>query len=459
MITPPKLLTLVHAVQQPLIEPQFQHLTVTRLPGQTSATLTDEFPISGKSTIKVDIEAVWQEPFDDLSDTANPQPVIRNAAGHAIDLPLGSDDTVAAIDDAHTNNHHEFHDTKHRNVTYTAVATTRFKEYFPAAITDNADNITRKSLPLTLSVPSSARPTAPGPLYVIPTFGWEPQEEGVWNFSRRSGGGLRVYLERSWFSSGEGELLGVVLWSCTPPQHAGFLSFEVPDFLKNYVTQCGMDPIWITDPPPSQAVPLPEHFRKAVKIGNGLSLDELSNRPFVPFTAVGHQVAYDLDRNLWYCDIELDAGDSYFPFIRLALARFQPDSIPDAHLSRVVLADFAQLLPDRSASITFDPLDATSLQLAVTGLTYKGPGEASIRRRCKCSRPAGDLAWVPVAAVPLTAHKFGGPDTLWTGPITLPAPRGSRPFRLLIEEFETFATEFLGAASQKRLVYADILNL
>ena len=460
MLTPPKLLKLVHAVQQPLIEPQFQHLTAERVLGQTSANLTDEFPISGKSTIKVGLEAVWQEPLDNLADTASQQPVIQSGKALPFELPLNVDDIVAAIDATDVNNKHEFHDTKHRNVTYTAVATTRFREYFPATITDNLDNITRKSQPVLLSIPSSARPPTPRPLYVIPTFGWEPQMEGAWNVSKRSGGGLRVYLERPWFSSGEGELLGAVLWSCAPPLHATFQPFEVPDYLKGYVTQWGLDPIWVTDPPPSQAVPLPEHFINAVKIGTGLSLDELSNQPAVPFSVAGHKVEYDLARNLWYCDIVIDPGDSYFPFVRLALARYQPESLPDAHLSRVVLADFAQLLPDRAASITFDGLDPTVLQLAVTGVTYSGPGVASMTATLQMQifGGSGDLAWVPLLTVSLAGHSFGGKDTLWTTQITLPAPRGSRPFRLLIEECENFATDTSGGA-QKRLVYADILTI
>ena len=70
----------------------------------------------------------------------------------------------------------------------------------------------------------------------------------------------------------------------------------------------------------------------------------------------------------------------------------------------------------------------------------------------------GDLAWTPVAAIPLTAHTFGGPDTLWTAHITLPAARGSRPFRLVIEEFEVLTKDSPGS-EQLRLVYADILTL
>jgi hypothetical protein len=52
-----------------------------------------------------------------------------------------------------------------------------------------------------------------------------------------------------------------------------------------------------------------------------------------------------------------------------------------------------------------------------------------------------------------------GLNTLWTAPITLPEARGTRPFRLLIEEFESFPTDFAGTNQQRRLVYADILAI
>jgi len=455
MLTPPRFLTLVHAVQQPLLEPRFEHLTATRELGQTLANLTDEFPISGKSTTKLDVQGTWHEPVDNLSDTTTAQPVILDGAARAFEVPLDAGDVVAVVDDVH-----EFHDTKHRMVEYTAVATTRFREYFPDALTAHVENVTRVSPPVSINILNSARPAAPKPLYVIPTFGWQPSVEGTWTVSKRSGGGLRVYLERPWFSSGEGELLGAVLWECSPPPHADFSGFEVPEFLRTLVTQWGKDPIWNAAPPPSQAVPLPQHFLNAVRIGTELSLDELSNRPVVPVSVAGHSVAYDLDRNLWYCDIVMDPGDAYVPFVRLALVRYQPDSVSDAHLSRVVLADFAQLLPDRSASITFDPMDATSLQLAISGLTYRGPGVASMRVTLQ-TQPLGggaDAAWVPLGVTSMVPRVFGAPDTLWTAQLTLPAARGARPFRLLIEEFETFQRESYGVP-QERLVYADILHL
>jgi hypothetical protein len=463
MLTPPRLLTLVHAVQQPLLEPQFQHLEAGKAPGHTYATLTDEFPVDGKSTIKVDIQATWQDPVDDLS--TDPQPVILYGAVRAFEVPVECADTVCVIDDSqqstrHFSSRHEFHDTRHRNVTYTAVATTRFKEYFPDTLTANPDNITRTSQPVTVSVLNSARPAAPKPLYVLPAFGWESDTEGTWQISKRRGGALRVYLDRPWFSSGEGELLAAVLLGSAPPP-CTVAGYQIPDSLKGYVTQWGQDPIWSAHPARTQAVPLPQHFLNAVAVGTELTLEELSNDPSIPFTAVGHQVSYDdtHGRRLWYCDIQMDMGEAYFPFVRLALARYQPQSLPDAHLSRVVLADFMQLAPDRAASITFDPMDATSVQLAVNGLTYTGPGTATITATLEMQAPGGrGSAWLPVADIPLTAHTFHGPDTLWTGSVVLPAARGSRPFRLVIREFETYPTDSSGGARQ-RLVYADILDL
>ena len=61
-------------------------------------------------------------------------------------------------------------------------------------------------------VRSSAAPDVPELVYVVPTFRWSrPAATGNTRTSTRLGNGLRVYLERPWFSSGDGELLGVVL--------------------------------------------------------------------------------------------------------------------------------------------------------------------------------------------------------------------------------------------------------
>ena len=118
---------------------------------------------------------------------------------------------------------HEFRDTKHRYVTYHSIATTRFREYFPTEITDDPTLITHLGPTVELNVPSSRRPEPPEVLYVVPTWTWETRKlpgfslpRGIGRLSptslrTRSGGGLRVYLDRPWYSSGVDELLGVVL--------------------------------------------------------------------------------------------------------------------------------------------------------------------------------------------------------------------------------------------------------
>ena len=355
-------------------------------------------------------------------------------------------DGVCVIDDnqlatKHFSSRHEFHDTRHRNVTYTAVATTRFKEYFPDTLTANPDNVTRTSQPVTISVLNSARPAAPKPLYIMPAFGWEQTTEGSWTISRRSGGALRVYLDRPWFSSGEGELLAAVLWGCAPPPRHVFQGWQLPDFLKGYVTQWGKDPIWSASALPTEAMPLPEHFLNRVAVGTELTLDELSNGPFIPLTAVGHSVAYDdtHGRKLWYCDIQMDSGEAYFPFIRLALARYQPNPSP----MRICRAwswriSCSSCLTGRPASCSI-----LSKQHRCNWRSMGSPRAVPVRLTMTATlqmQPAGggDLAWTPVSVIALVPHTFAGPDTLWTAQFALPAPRGSRPFRLLIEEFEIF---------------------
>ena len=80
------------------------------------------------------------------------------------------------------------------------------------------------------------------------------------------------------------------------------------------------------------------------------------------------------ERQLWYCDIEIKAGAAYFPFIRLALARYQPTSSKHAHLSNVVLADIMALTPDRWLNVTPTAEPATR-QVAVFGVRpYESSG-------------------------------------------------------------------------------------
>ena len=50
-------------------------------------------------------------------------------------------------------------------------------------------------------------------------------------------------------------------------------------------------------------------------------------------------------------DIEIAAGSSYMPFVRLSVVRYQPHSLPGSKVSRTVLTEFTQVLPRRKAVV------------------------------------------------------------------------------------------------------------
>ncbi|MGA8183615.1 MAG: hypothetical protein WB819_08225, partial [Terriglobia bacterium] len=435
---------------------------------------------------------------------------------------------------------HDFGDTKYRKVGYQAVATTRFREYFPTLA---PDQLTRKSPVVQVDVPNSARPARPKVLYVVPTFGWERKDgvrfdgntrpdisgtpiSGIKGFgatSKRMPGGLRIYLDRPWYSSGAGELLGAVVWPGVlqaPVKKSGVvvnqgdlpthqvvggsqqsgsrqkrvnlkqfarmekLTAELPESLKHVVTQWGMDPIWASNSLPAD-MPTFGHFQNTTQIGLRLTLEELEGLqgPTDSFYEVGVAAftpEYDKERGLWYCDVEIDAGQSYMPFIRLALVRYQPHSLPDAHLSHVVLADLAQLTPERTATITYNPKNPTDIDIAVAGLSYSassaGKGPSLVEATVETNPTGGgdETAWIPVPSGTVVLQpKPLGIYNVWRYQLhlhKLKVPK-HQALRLVIREYEILQADMVNEQGQlmysigprpitgRRLVYAEILKV
>jgi hypothetical protein len=229
-------------------------------------------------------------------------------------------------------------------------------------------------------------------LYVVPTFGWVRTAGTGTKGSWRRGGGLRVYVDRPWNVSGYGEMLAVVLPSAA--FSADPMTRPAAQPLKNFVTQWGNDPIW-ESPFVAGAAPKRANFPLARTAPDpaGTWLPAFAplteaDQPPGSFTATGlthperlvgtaessvevapHDVFYDAERRLWYCDIEITWGRAYFPFVRLALARYQPVSVTGAHLSNIVLADFMALTPDRWLNVT-PTNDARTRRVNVFGSTF-----------------------------------------------------------------------------------------
>lgn len=588
MLTPWQLVTLVHAVEKPLTAPAI-HVPSAGVPGsgvrrnvgETFAVLSGTISNHAKSTGRLDVEAQWQEPIDDLAQDG---PSELDGHAHVGDFLLTASENACRIgrDDSATGTpvhrlRHEFRDTKHRWVNYRATATTRFREYFPPEITNDRSFVTHDGPEVLLDVPSSRRPEPPEVLYVVPTWTWTtrrmlglPPRPGARpgpgsTIRTRSGGGLRVYLDRPWWSSGADELLGVVLedqpWLTWPvdvaaglkapsisrataddlaveilgaglvkpagpagsrpaerlleglrkikdpdlptarrgitkadtpharalaahllalhdvpaaeagaaldlslafsPAQLAVLDKAVAAFLaprgdpQQYVTHWGMDPIWGSSP--VDAGPFVHQFPLRVAVGGGVSLSEA---PGHTVTVVGHKPAFDPLRKLWYCDLQLNAGRSYFPFVRLALARYQPHSIPGQHLSKVVVPEWAQLVAPRTAAVTKVSSSFASVSLrGPAGYTENAEDLVSflggVDQLAELSRfavaqverlPAGattDLAWAAVGdevRLDLSAAN-GVSDIVYTGRVPLPAKEQGQTLRLAVREYEIFLTD------------------
>ncbi len=455
ILTPFRSLTLIHAAAQPLAAPQITALSAARTYGDTAVRLSGTATLHAASTGKLDLLATWTEPHDDPVhpfDAAKQRSAIFGA------LPVATDQDSFSFADVLQH----FGDTKYREVTYTPIAATRFNTHFDPALF--ADDATLESVRPTaeerkqgigekqIAILNSARPLPPQIAYIVPSFGWQaakhiPNADGSAQVAlMRQGGSLRIYLKRPWFSSGAGEMLGVVF------RRAPFA--EIPAAMRAYLTQWGSDPLWESNAP--VALASAENFLNAAP-HFGVTLAEGGDQSNLIGVAP-YPVSYDAERSLWYADVTLNVGAAYFPFVRLALARYQPNSIADAHLSPVVLSDFAQLPPDRTLQLTFSA-DKQQIALALEGISYRPNAETprrliEARLERKRTDMTGDLAWEPAAFV---ATETEHTESVWRGALTLSEPYRTDTFRLVLTEAEPLpydATNGEGLISVGRTVSA-----
>jgi hypothetical protein len=519
MITPHRPLTFVHAIRQPLTAPRFGSLEPIRNPGDTYAEYQAPTQLHRSSTARVDVLAEWTEIVDSGRDSPDPAlESFRALAFTHVVTETGNAQADTLI------GRHEFGDTRHRRVEYTATATSRFVAYFArqtqhrltgttpqvldgAGLVRNsvtvgvaagqyaegrdyvldlvAGTIARTvpsgmpsgqlvtvrytALPVTRvsenpavrDVPSTARPPAPAVRYAVPAFSWSRIRVGDVVTSRRTGNALRVYLDRPWYASGDGEVLGVVIErSPAAPKPA-----STRDRLDTLTTLMGEDPVFRTAGTLSSALSTAS-FPGAVTTGTDLHLEGSPENVDV----AGHSVAFDAGRGLWFCDILVAPGRGYAPLIRPALVRYQPDSLANLHLSPLVLLDFLPLLPDREVRV--ERISATTYAVAVTGPSYLsnrvGASPTRFVVTAEEQNPVlpGEIGWTAAqTGVVLQAASPGqsGSPRVWSGQVELPARAEGDlvHWRLLVEEFERLnsaATDDSPTVSE-RLAFLDTIPL
>ena len=308
-----------------------------------------------------------------------------------------------------------------------------------------------------LSIPSTARPPAPDVRYLIPAWNWVTEASATTPSSTRVGGraaGLsrapvvRVRDRRA-ARGGRGQPAARRRPAVGLCSRSSAASGRIP---------CSR--------PPRSGPPKVADFPLATHKGISLRLEEQTGS--IGWVDVaGHQVNWDEDRRLWFADISIVTGQSYFPFVKLALVRYQPASLRGIEFSRVVQADFIQLAPDRSMGLTYPSDDVVNVEVL-------GPGYLATARRAtpdtvraylqlkvvETSDP--DLQWIIDPAQPggtlLAATSSSEAQTVWKGTLNLPKARGTVPYRILVAEFEEHAVVRAGNLSSK-VTYLDAIEI
>ncbi len=321
--------------------------------------------------------------------------------------------------------------------------------------------ITREAEPTVKRALSTRRPDPPKLQYAMPAFRRITDVQSGYTTALRESTGLRIFLDRPWWSSGDGELLGVVL--SDQPDSTG---------VQHLVTRFGQDPIWDSE----SVSELPQLIDFSAGVASRSNLRLLEAPSDRTFTVVGHEVKPDPEHLRWYCDIDIPHGDAYTPFVRLALARYQPNAVFGLDLSPVVQLDYMQLYPNRFASVV--DLGNDFAYVTVSGTTYEagrsrrtsrdlvsGPSiiEAQVEQRRDDMQFTDDLfGWVPVPGVDSVRLEYregieGSPD-FWAGEV--PIFEAGRQ-RIAIREYEQFGpkTGIGTGVYQRRLVYAEAIDV
>ncbi|MFP3562888.1 hypothetical protein [Paraburkholderia sp. SIMBA_030] len=351
-------------------------------------------------------------------------------------------------------------DTRARAIRLQVRALSRFAEAFETAPMYDAKGkeMLRRRQPLasddqstlsnTVVVWSDAtvRPAACEPLRPEPTFAIRRHTEDA-DFGRRVHHVerrviTRLYLQRGWFSSGEGERLGIVLW---PPryfdetQHIfannivtvggrcfSIAGFDDKDLGKggSFITRWGGDPIRKDERPqdavliptrafadamdpvcgalrPSDSVHEPEIVDVAqMPVPAWVADDAYGKAPvneqeraerneadrlkpvddYLAVSLLTYKPCFDIEREQWYVDVDLLPSCPSEPFVRFGLVRYQKHAIDAAD------ATGAHLQVSLPATVTMPLLPSRRLSVETMGqdlgqiaITMRGPGSVGIK--------------------------------------------------------------------------------
>jgi hypothetical protein len=430
MVTPPTPVSVVHAVSRPLSAAVLSNTKATRPDGPNSQTATVDgiLTCDPTTTGRVIVEARWREP----------RPLDQwegREASHVHDVAIAESQKTSMLEFRH-----DVSDSRHLSVTYTMRAVTRFLSDFPAVAVEKRSIATAIGA---IDIEATARPDAPVPGMIAPIFEWTVTPSSTAIRHDRVTIGLRIWLGESWFSSGEGESLALILESLAPKVNGrsddACRSWWGPDVVR----RTGGAPRELTNGdlmPAGNTMTLlaPEGFRVVVR-------------------EIG--VTFEEARKEYHADLFLRASRPIAaPFVRAVVARYQRCSLTDLELSTMVELDPVRLPPQRSVIIE------TRANMRVIFASLKGESNRDRTdvefQRVRVRHQAMDVdTWVDVGSPFVIRPKASsdGTDTVeYSAVLTLSRDRLSGD-RFLFEEFELFDADAGG--TKESLVFSDILLL
>ena len=495
LFSPPLKIRCTHAVAAPLMPITLCDLkNKDRADGQTTAELRVKLDLDLKSMGSFKVQAAW----DDIDDSKADGPVTAHAkvdvAQFDFQDPVSPCPTCVTKDITQ-----DFKDHKHRVVTYLFQAETRYRDQYPLSDPQFGKGAILQRTEVFKSTRSPDRAVID---YIVPTFGWSSETEACAEGNRkrfrltRKGGGLRVYLKRGWYSSGANEMFAIVLPDITPDQAATLnacrpvaidpMPFKaVGKDIAHLLTQWGMDPV--VKSTPITALPTPSNFKNACIRAN-LQLRKSAAPPenpddpkpgdppkagasspppkpadeTIPVSIAAYPVAYDSSRGAWYADVILEDVPSYNCFIRMAVARYQPHSNANLELSDAILANYAQLAPDRAVTVARDPSDRHNKSIIIQvcakptmrRLDHSNSITADIYRRAKFDHDSA--VWVIDDELKVVPVEAGG-DVLWCGRAVWPDQKGERC--LVLREFEEHTIGKKSGPTDGGIIFSAVLEL
>lgn len=490
MFSPWRQISFIHAVQQPISVdaagkkyPQIVNIEPDRNYGDNFSLLHTQLLVHGPSTGQFDLDADWKDWIDDVEEPALQIVDTKAKVFHFTTLYLVFDYVFGNVKGIKNNPFpalkHTFNDTKHRFVNYHSIATTRYREYFFNLVKEKGVAFkltTEGNIAAKVNILSSARPIAPQVEYVIPTFEWNRTTTGKKTVTGRISG-LRVYLKRPWYSSGEGEQLGVVLMFPKVSDNVG--GSEGATY-----TTWGTDPARLSAPLPNNITP--NHLSFVNLQQGNTDMVAVAEHPSAKVAVAAFDVKYDEERQLYYADIMFNTGLAYYPFVRLALAAYQRHSLrknnTDCCLSPIVQPDYIQIPAPRASSVEFGS-SRREFTVAISGSIARMAQAPEYRTRVdfiieSLDVPSSEETTISLNTAPVDSYQYILKSTdinnhafFHSHQFQLPAAYASKAFRIKVLEYELITYDplkpnpnpggvnFGSMPLKERLVFADVYEV